>query len=250
MSVPKSEATKTGNQSQKALAGLRRMVVGGALTPGERLFEVPLTEQLGLSRTPVREALSRLANEGLLERNDSGGYLVRKFTLQEVIDALELRGVLEGTAARFAAERGVSEDKIAIVYDVLKQIDEALRNDSDQVQFDHYVELNEVFHAQLADMAGSKLILAEINRLALLPFASPGAFVTNRSTTPEFRMTLAAAQAQHYAIINAIEKREGSRAEAITREHARIARNNFEIIMRNQNGDVLRKLPELALVSA
>lgn len=250
MSVPKSEVTKTANQSQKALAGLRRMVLGGALTPGERLFEVPLTEQLGLSRTPVREALSRLANEGLLERNDSGGYLVRKFTLQEVIDALELRGVLEGTAARFAAERGVEEDKILAVYDVLKQIDEALKDRSDQVQFDRYVELNTVFHAQLAEMAGSKLILAEIKRLALLPFASPSAFVTNRTTTPEFRVVLAAAQAQHYTIIDAIEKREGSRAEAITREHARIARKNLEIIMRDQDGDVLSRLPELALMSS
>ncbi len=75
-----------------------------------RLFEVSLAETLEISRTPVREALSRLAEEGLLDRLPNGGFVVRRFGYEDVIDSIELRGVMEGTAARLAAERGASPE--------------------------------------------------------------------------------------------------------------------------------------------
>jgi GntR family transcriptional regulator of vanillate catabolism len=248
--MPASEANKSANQSQKALMGLREMVLGGVLAPGERLFEVPLSERLGISRTPVREALSRLENEGLLERNPSGGYLVREFTLQDVIDAIELRGVLEGTAARLAAERGAADKDMAVVRHLLEQIDVALTPNPVEMKFDDYVELNGAFHARLAELSGSKLILSEINRAVSLPFASPSAFLHKQSTVPEFHLTLVRAQGQHRSLVDAIENREGSRAEAIAREHARLARSNLEFIVNNKDRSMMRQLPALALLSA
>ena len=81
------------------------MLLRGDFQPGERLSELPLVARLGVSRTPIRLALDRLAHEGLLEASPTGGFVVRAFTIEDVWDAIETRGVLEGAAARLAAER-------------------------------------------------------------------------------------------------------------------------------------------------
>src|SRR5690606_8527759 len=88
-----------------ALVNLREMVLRGEFEPGERLLTVPLAERLGVSRTPIRLALERLAQEGILEAGPGGGFTVRSFTLSDIWDAVEARAVLEGAAARLAAER-------------------------------------------------------------------------------------------------------------------------------------------------
>ena len=85
---------------------LREMILRGELAPGERLAEVALAERLGVSRTPIRQALPALAREGLLAAAGRRGYVVRSFSPQDVIDAIETRGLLEGLAARRIAERG------------------------------------------------------------------------------------------------------------------------------------------------
>src|SRR5215468_7256954 len=93
------------SQIGRAFIGLREMLLHGELARGERLSELPLVARLGMSRTPIRLALERLAHIGLLETPATGGFSVREFTISEVQDAIEVRGVLEGTAARLAAER-------------------------------------------------------------------------------------------------------------------------------------------------
>src|SRR4249919_2634746 len=88
-----------------AFIGLREMLLHGEFARGERISELPLVARLGTSRTPIRLALERLAHMGLLDVVATGGFTVRQFTLAEVLDAIEIRGVLEGTVARLAAER-------------------------------------------------------------------------------------------------------------------------------------------------
>ena len=78
------------------------------MRPGERISELQAVETTGVSRTPVRMALVRLEEEGLLEAIPSGGFMVKAFSERDILDSIELRGTLEGLAARFAAERGVS----------------------------------------------------------------------------------------------------------------------------------------------
>src|SRR5579862_90624 len=95
------------SQTGRTLLNLRGMLLRGDFQPGERISELPMVARLGVSRTPIRLALDRLAHEGLLEVAPAGGFVVREFTLSDIWDAMELRGVLEGTAARFAAERFV-----------------------------------------------------------------------------------------------------------------------------------------------
>ena len=89
----------------KATLGLRELIFAGAFLPGERVAELALVERLGVSRTPLRLALLTLEHEGLLETLPGGGFVVRQFTRDDINDGIELRATLEGTAARFAAER-------------------------------------------------------------------------------------------------------------------------------------------------
>ena len=96
--TPASDTRPAASPSQtvRALLGLRELIVGGELGPGERISELWVVERLGVSRTPVRAALIRLQEEGLIEPIATGGFAVRAFSAREIGDAIELRGTLEG----------------------------------------------------------------------------------------------------------------------------------------------------------
>jgi GntR family transcriptional regulator, vanillate catabolism transcriptional regulator len=215
------------SHSQRALITLRQRILSGALPGGTRLAEVALAAELGISRTPVRAALSRLAEEALLERKGAG-FTVRRFDLADVIDAIELRGVLEGMAARLAAERGAPADKLLEAQLILSGIDLALA--AEPLDLDAYSTLNSRFHDLLAGLAQSPVLRAEITRISGLPFAAPSAFIED-TRARQLAATLTLAQSQHRALIEAIAAREGARAEAIAREHVRAARRNAEDIL-------------------
>ena len=102
-----------GSQAVMAQQRLREWILAGDLPAGSRIAELALVDRLGMSRTPIRAALMTLGQEGLLEALSGGGYAVRTFSEREVADAIELRGTLEGLAARLAAERGVSPAAMA-----------------------------------------------------------------------------------------------------------------------------------------
>src|SRR5437763_1190821 len=102
-------------QITRALLRLRELILSGQFAPGTRLSELPLVERLGVSRTPLRLALAELEHEGLVRGLAAGGYVVRQFTQADISDAIEVRGVLEGTAARFAAERGASARDVRVL---------------------------------------------------------------------------------------------------------------------------------------
>ncbi|WP_137154998.1 GntR family transcriptional regulator [Rhizobium sp. FKL33] len=235
-------------QTAKALIGLRDLVLTGQVEPGERLSEVALAERLNVSRTPLRAALQRLEQEGLITPNPSGGYAVRSFSRQDVVDSIELRGVLEGTAARLAAERGATPTAIAAISGIVGELDIVMQSEPHSMSFERYEALNGEFHRLLWDLAGSDVLRREIERMTSLPFASPNAFVTNKVDAPAFYRTLVVAQAQHKAIVSAIRLREGARAEALAREHARLARQNLDFVLEEQP-ELRRKVPALALMS-
>jgi GntR family transcriptional regulator of vanillate catabolism len=240
------KVSEAATHGRRAVIELREKIVSGELPGGMRLFEVSLAEKLEISRTPVREALSRLAEEGLLDRLPNGGFVVRRFGYEDVIDSIELRGVMEGTAARLAAERGASPEGLARLHEIVEKIDVCF-GEGDEVDFDAYSDLNEDFHRELAGLCGSEMIRREVERASALPFASPSAFLPNRMEIAAFRRSLRSAQEQHKAIVNAIVGREGARAEFVAREHARTARHNIEYIF-NKDPDLLAKIPGLALI--
>src|ERR1700752_3662333 len=96
---------KASSQTARAALPLREMLVQGRFRPGERIREVPLAAQLKVSRIPLHLALERLAHEGFLQIRPTRGFVVQGFTTDDIYDAIELRGLLEGAAARLATER-------------------------------------------------------------------------------------------------------------------------------------------------
>lgn len=236
----------------KAIIALRSMILSGALAPSARVPEVALSQQLGLSRTPLRQAMDRLTSEGLLERIDTGGCRVASFSIGDILDAIEIRGVMEGTAARLAAERGADARDLQACDATLARIDAALDSALDRpddIDFDAYVALNAQFHGQLAALARSPIVTREVERVMRLPLASPSAFLQEQALIRDFQTSLLRAQHQHRAIVAAIRNREGARAEAIAREHARLARENLEHVMQSDHR-LIASLPGLALVSS
>ena len=242
-----AKQAEAATHGRRAVIELREKILSGEMPGGMRLFEVPIAELLDISRTPVREALSRLTEEGLLERLPGGGFVVRRFGFADVVDAIELRGVMEGMAARLAAERGVPEDQLRKLEDTVLRLDSCFGEQPDEVDFDAYSELNELFHHQLAGLAGSEMIRREVERAGSLPFASPSAFLPDRADIASFRRSLRGAQEQHRSMVAAIAAREGTRAEAIAREHARTARRNLEYML-NEDPGLMSRVRGLALI--
>jgi GntR family transcriptional regulator of vanillate catabolism len=228
------------SQTVKALLSLREMILAGELAPGSRISELGMVERLGVSRTPVRASLIRLQEEGLLDVIPSGGFAVRAFTEDEVCVSIELRGTLEGLAVRLAAERGLRPVTLRELKEVVAAIDSVLESELTQEAFSSYVELNEHFHRLLASAAQSSVIERQIERAMRLPFASPSAFVMVQSIDSQAR-DIHLAQSQHRAMVEALENREGTRAEALMREHTRIAQRNLKLALGNHQA--MAKLP-------
>lgn len=241
-------AANRTTQYSRALLELRWLVLNGEFESRTRLPETALAERLGISRTPLRQAMARLVEEGLLEQLDTGGCRVASFSMDDIFDAIEIRGVLEGTAARMAAERGAKPELAEECREVLEQLRVAVFG-SNRVDFSSYVPLNAQFHRLIARLSGSRVIVREIERAVRLPLASPSAFLQGQELIPDFRASLKYAQLQHEAIFSAIINREGARAEALAREHARLARQNFEFVL-NLDPRLAERVPGMALVSA
>ena len=225
--------TNEATQAGRALLMLRELVLKGQFPPGEHLSELQLVARLGVSRTPVREALNRLAHEGLMHTAGTGRYRVSEFTMSDVRDAIELRGVLEGTAARLAAERLMKPEELGSIRDVQARLD-AIRHITVDT-FGTYMELNESFHAELVNLAKSAMLRRSVEHAKTLPFASPSALVFARSKLPRAAEMIIVGHEQHHAILEAVENRQGTRAEALAREHAQLSRRNLELSLTDEH---------------
>jgi len=213
------------SQTLRALFQMRELILRGEFKPGERIREIPLAKRLGVSRTPLRLVLDRLAHDGLLEARATVGFVVRKFTVQDILDTIELRGVLEGTAARLAAERLESDNELDGMRESIEQADAVLRARQGGVEMlAQYSELNTKFHSGLLDLARSPMLSRLLDRVLALPFASPNAFVASDMNSEDSYEHLLISLWQHRVITNAIANRESARAEALAREHSRMAR--------------------------
>jgi GntR family transcriptional regulator, vanillate catabolism transcriptional regulator len=222
------------SQTTNATLGVRELIFDGELSPGERVAEVAVAERLGVSRTPLRMALAALAHEGLLEPLNAGGFVVRAFTRNDVVDGIELRGVLEGTAARFAAERLESPAELAELERVSAELDEVVADPAPDGMAVRFAPLNETFHAELARLSKSAALQRQLAGVIALPFASPGALLASHSRLSGAREILIVAQHQHRVLIEALDAGHGARAEEVAREHARLAQLNLDLVLENQ----------------
>jgi len=245
-SAVKTGVAESSSQTERAVLALREMLIRGQFRPGERLAELSLVPLLNASRTPVRLALERLAHQGLLEPMPSGGFRVREFSVADIWDAIEIRGVLEGTAARFAAERLESPEELEGLRKSCSALQQIIPLDVDL--FVRYIEENLKFHHELWKLSKSPMLIRALEAVSALPFAEPGALVFGENDAESIRMGYGVvALDQHRSIVDAIENRESSRAESLAREHARMARRNLKIAL--QNRELRERIPCASLIS-
>jgi GntR family transcriptional regulator of vanillate catabolism len=226
---------------------MRELLLCGAFRPGERLREIPLAARLKVSRTPLRLVLDRLEQEGLLTARPTGGFVAAEFSVQDIHDGIEIRGMLEGTAARLAAERLESPEDLADARTCLEQIDRLIQRwTSGTDSLAQYIALNEQFHDLLLDLARSAMLRRAVDRAVAFPFASPNAFILGHAQKKEGREVVTISQMHHRAIVDAIANREATRAEALAREHSRLARTSLEMVLRDKR--LLTQVPGAALI--
>lgn len=207
------------------------------------MVELALSAQLAVSRTPIRIALGELEKEGLLERLTTRGFRVRQFTVDEIANAVDVRGVLEGMAARQVAERGLKPDTLAQLQESVdegRRLLQSAQADGHRIDAARWVPMNQRFHQALVDAAGNSTLSSALAHVSKTPMAGAGALSLN-GVLPllEFAF-IQRAQSDHEDVLAALRTGEGVRAEALMREHAHRSRNNKrELISR------LRKLPQV-----
>lgn len=210
-------------ESVSVVATLRKLIIDGRYPAGERLAEIPVSETLGVSRTPVRLAFRTLEQEGLLQKAGKRGFLVRAFSEADVLCAIEVRGVLEGLAARRLAEAGMSE---AVRHELRQCLDEgeALlgRGHLTEDDLGPWSRINDRFHRTIVEAAGSRVVGDAIARNNHLPFASADSIIIDKTALDKEYQKLRTAQLHHRLVVDALEQRESARVEMLMREHAHI----------------------------
>lgn len=207
---------------------IRELIVEGALPPGTRVAEATIAERLGVSRTPVRNALPALASEGLLEPAGKRGYAVRSFSVEDSYKATEIRCVLEGYAARELAARGDRGPIVAELRETLRQGD-AIFAKGGVVKEDEeaYARMNGRFHDLIVGGARDPLLRELIQRVYSVPFVAPAVVAFKRIPLDEIYPILMSAQHQHHAIVDAIEAGQPDVAETLMRGHSSPARRSL-----------------------
>ncbi|MBB6305208.1 GntR family transcriptional regulator [Rhizobium leucaenae] len=186
---------------------LRDMIIEGELQPGTRLHEGQLGEQLGVSRTPLREAIKFLASEGLVELVPTRGAVVKRFTAKDVFDMLSLLRVLEEMAARLACQAGTSE-QIARARTIH---DEMIRRYKAGDRLEYY-KLNQAIHTLISQMSNNSALIEM--QATLQTRLKRIRFVGHEGSE-----RWAAAVSEHEEMIQALEARDGERLAEVLGRH-------------------------------
>jgi GntR family transcriptional regulator of vanillate catabolism len=234
----------SASQVSRATLGLREMLLCGELRPGQRIAEIPLSAKLGVSRTPLRLAFEKLKHEGLIKALPHSGFAATEFSITDIWEAIETRGILEGASARLAAERLKSPAQLEPLHKINHAMEEILTTDVEG--FAHYLDLNEAFHVAIMELSNNQILRRALELVYKVPFASPSSRILMPKTFPGSTAILPVAQEHHRALLDAIEHREGARAESLGREHARLTRRNLEEALVDRN--FLETIPGARLI--
>jgi len=201
------------NASVAATELIREAIVDGRLEPGRRLKEEELARELGISRTPIREALLMLQAEGLVDAVPNRGAMVRVHTPDDLDDLYQLRALLEGYAARRAATR-ISNEQVEELQASCERF-EALDPDDELREL---VRENMLFHSAILDLAGSRRLASMVRRVIELPLV----YKSYIWYSPDQKRISAH---YHRQIVTALAVRDAERAELIMKEHVFEARD-------------------------
>jgi DNA-binding GntR family transcriptional regulator len=196
---------------ETVIAAITDGVKEGRYAPGQRLVEADLTADLGISRGPLREALGRLAAEGVLEIEPYRGAVVRRLGREDVQDLFQVRGVLEGEAARLAASRIEEGENRRLLEREITMID-GFRTRGDTLA---YMDENERFHELIVELSGSRLLARLIPQLQVHAFRLLFRRMALEDTAMENSIR------EHDDVTAAILAGNAKAAERAMREHVR-----------------------------
>jgi DNA-binding GntR family transcriptional regulator len=200
---------------------LREYLGSHVIVPGQRLQEAPLALSLGVSRTPVREALARLESEGLISA-DGRSFIVPVLTEADIDEIYELRGMLEPAALAQAAASLTDPKALSDLAHALRDAEAAERSGDAEA----FIDANARFHAGWHDLVSNRRLLRAI---AL----SAGHVRYLRVLTLNDAAARKAALAGMKNILAALRKRDGERAIRVMREHLRVARHHLRLVLDN-----------------
>ena len=195
---------------------LREDILAGRLEPGTELSEVALARDFGISRGPLREALGRLASEGLVTVTPRRGAVVTQLSRQEFIDAYQVREALETLAVRLAVPQ-ISDAEVAHLWELCELMARAARENQVRLFFD----TNNSFHEALVRGSRNQK-LHEVHRMLV------GQMVPYLPRSLELRGNLEQSVAEHEAILAAIEARDADRAAELLAEHIEVPQRVLE----------------------
>lgn len=225
--------------TSKIVYDLTQAIVRGELVPDTVLTEGELAERFGVSRTPVRQALAILNQEGLLRRSKGRSYTVRRFGPKEMLDAIDVRGVLEGLAVRQVIEHKMGGIRVVRELDNFLAIEEDLvrKMETDGLNAKlvyQYFTLNTRFHRTIIQGAQNDALASALDAVYKIPFVAVGSLARYKSQLEvkderrELRFFVYS-HMQHTDIVEAIRAGQGARAERLMIEHAQLAARNIEM---------------------
>jgi DNA-binding GntR family transcriptional regulator len=207
------------SHSEFAYERLKDEILSGRIAPRTRLVEQELASELGVSRTPIREALRRLISQGFVSRHQAGGLVVHELSSREVDDIYQIREMLDGLAARLAAQRSVDSDLVRLeaALGKLAELATNLDESDDRERVELMVSADLTFHEILHDASGNE----RLRRLSVelsdsVRLVSLGAF-----TSPERARAIVT---EHESVLAALRDRDPDAAEQAARQHVRSAR--------------------------
>ena len=208
----------SNTETLDVLRQLRERILSGELAPGTRLQQVPLSETLGVSRTPLREAMARLARDGLLEYAPNRGYAVRVFNWVDIEQAYAVRARLEGMACAICARQGIPAGVAAQLRECLETGDRILAGGAlTPAGLPPYRAMNVAFHETILAAAGNVWISDFVRQTQNVPLASDRLFIW------EDYATILRSHDDHHRIVRGINAGDAERAEALMREHVSFA---------------------------
>jgi DNA-binding GntR family transcriptional regulator len=203
---------------ERVHAHLREEILANRLQAGTELQESALAAQLGVSRAPVREAIGRLATEGLVLVRPRRGAVVRELSKEDFLEAYQVREALEAMAARLATFRLAAEELAR-----LEQLTSTMETHAERGEVDEFFEANAAFHAALVDASGNR-------RLRELYAQLVGQMNRYRRRSLALRGSLHQSVAEHRAILAALAERDPDRAGRLVADHIRVPGQRLEAL--------------------
>jgi DNA-binding GntR family transcriptional regulator len=212
--------------SDHAFQSIYDMIISGEVLPGERLLETELSEALGASRTPVRQALSRLAEHGLVE-SSGRGLVVTVLDLSRVRDLYEFRASLEALAAELAATRSSRNELPLVAFKELREINQAVEDAAAREDVRAVNRQNLALHRRIAELADNIFLLDAIDKICDIIAISGAAIFTDKRWGKQVH-------SHHSVIIDAVEAGDAVTARDTARIHILNARRVYTEIKNNK----------------